>query len=79
MELLKEVAFWHWWMLAGLLLLVEMWAPTYFFLWLGIAAAAVGFLVLVFAHMPFQVQFIAFAALSVIAVFTWHRLRDGAE
>ena len=79
MDWLKYIDFWHWWMLAGLLLLVEMWAPTYFFLWLGIAAAAVGFLVLVFSPLAFEVQFLAFAGLSIIAVFTWYRLRDESD
>ncbi len=79
MEWLTQVDFTHWWILAGLLLLVELWAPTYFFLWLGFAAAAVGFLVLVFAQMAFEVQFLAFAGLSTIAVFTWHRLSDDTD
>lgn len=79
MDWLRYVDYWHWWMLAGLLLLVELWAPTYFFLWLGIAAAAVGFLVLVFSQLAFEVQFLTFAGLSIIAAFTWNRLRDHSD
>lgn len=76
MDLLSEIVFWHWWVLAGLLLIVEMSSPSYFFLWLGIAAAAVGFLVLVFPGMAFGIQFAAFGVLSIIAALGWRRQRD---
>lgn len=73
--MLSHIVFWHWWVLAGLLLIVEMSAPSFFFLWLGIAAAAVGFLVLVFPLMPFAMQFITFGVLSIIAAIGWRRQR----
>lgn len=79
MDWLSHIAFWHWWVLAGLLLVVEMSAPSYFFLWLGIAAAAVGFLVLVFPGMAVWIQFAAFGVLSVIAAVGWRRQRDGTR
>jgi len=75
MEWLTNVNYGHWWILAGLLLILELAAPTYFFLWLGIAAASIGFLVLVLPSIPFEVQFIAFAALTVIAIFAWRYSR----
>lgn len=78
-SLLSQLVFWHWWVLAGVLLILELWAPTYFFLWLGIAAAAVGFLVLVVPTVAFEVQLLTFALLSVLAVFGWRRLRDGGS
>jgi membrane protein implicated in regulation of membrane protease activity len=76
MEWLRHIDFWHWWILAGVLLLLELSAPTYFFLWLGIAAAAVGFLVLVFPAMTVEVQFVAFGVLSIFAVLAWRRYRE---
>ena len=45
---MMHIVFWHWWVLAGLLLLVELAWPRYVLLWLAFAAAAVGFLLLVF-------------------------------
>lgn len=77
MDWLSQIVFWHWWVLAGLLLIVEMSTKSYFFLWLGIAAAAVGFLVLVFPGMALGIQFAAFGVLSVIAALGWRRQRDG--
>jgi len=38
--------YWLWWALGLALVIVEMAAPGVFFLWLGIAAGLVGFLVL---------------------------------
>ena len=48
MEWLQNIVFWHWWILAGVLLILELTSPVFVFLWLGFAAAAVGFLLLVF-------------------------------
>lgn len=76
MDWLSQIVFWHWWVLAGLLLIVEMTTPSYFFLWLGIAAAAVGFLVLVFPGMAVGIQFVTFGVLSIIAALGWRRHHD---
>ena len=54
MEWFESIVFWHWWILAGLLLILELTAPAYFFLWLGIAAAATGLLLLVFPSIPIE-------------------------
>jgi membrane protein implicated in regulation of membrane protease activity len=76
MEWLINVEYGHWWILAGVLLFLELLSPTYFFLWLGIAAAAVGFLVLVFSSMPFETQFVAFGVLAIISTMAWYRFRE---
>ena len=68
MHLLEEVVFWHWWIIAGLLLILELMLPSFFFLWLGIAAAATGFMLLVLPSMPMVWQLVLFAIASVIAV-----------
>jgi len=34
--------FWHWWIVAVVLIILEMLAPTFFALWLGIAAFITG-------------------------------------
>jgi len=44
MEWLEHIEFWQWWVLAALLMAIEVFAPTTLFLWTGIAAAAVGFM-----------------------------------
>lgn len=72
---LTHIQFWHWWVLAGMLVLLELTAPVFFFLWLGFAAAAVGFLLLVFPSIPVKVQLALFGLLSVIALIAWRRYR----
>jgi len=70
-----DIVFWHWWVLAGLLIILELASPRFFFLWLGFAAASVGFLLLVFPSVPLGAQGVVFGALSVIALLAWRRYR----
>ena len=72
---MNVVAFWHWWVLAGFLLILELFKPVFVFLWLGFAAAAVGFLLLVFPNTPIDAQLGLFGVLSVVAVLAWNRYR----
>ena len=75
MEWFNHVVFWHWWILACLLLILELARPLFVFLWLGFAAAAVGFLLLVFPNTPVEAQLTLFGVLSGVAVLTWRRYR----
>lgn len=76
MEWLGQIDFWHWWILAGLLLILELTMPSFFFLWLGIAAAATGFLLLVFQDIPLEMQLVLFSILSILAVIAWRKYRE---
>jgi membrane protein implicated in regulation of membrane protease activity len=76
MEWLDHILFWHWWILAGVLLILELTSPVFFFLWLGFSAAAVGFLLLVFPNIPIEGQLVLFGILSVVAVLAWRRYRE---
>jgi membrane protein implicated in regulation of membrane protease activity len=73
---LEHVVFWHWWILAGLLLILELTAPAFFFLWLGIAAAAVGLILLVFPSIGIETQLVLFAIASIVAVVAWRKYRE---
>jgi hypothetical protein len=68
-----EIVFWHWWILSGLLIVFELFSPRFIFLWLGFAAASVGFLLLVFPSIPLRVQLGLFGGLFLIAMVSWHR------
>ena len=70
------IVFWHWWILSGVLLILELTSPTFFFLWIGIAAAAVGFLVLLIPGMPLEVQLVSFGIMAVVAVVAWRKYRE---
>jgi membrane protein implicated in regulation of membrane protease activity len=73
---LNDILFWHWWILAGMLLILELTSPVFFFLWLGFSAAAVGFLLLVFPNIPVEAQLVLFGILSVVAVLAWRKYRE---
>ena len=76
MEWLEHIVFWHWWILAGLLLILELTAPAFFFLWLGIAAAAVGMILLVFPSISVETQLVLFAITSIVSVVAWRKYRE---
>lgn len=70
-DLLTNARFWHWWVLAALLLVVEVVLPGTFFLWLAVAAGLVGLLLLPFPGLPWQVQILIFAVAGLVAVVGW--------
>jgi len=76
MEWFEHIVFWHWWILAGLLLILELTAPAFFFLWLGIAAASVGLILLVFPSIGVETQLILFAIASIVSVVAWRKYRE---
>lgn len=62
-----QLDFWHWWVLAALLLALETVAPGTVFLWMGVAAGVVGVILLLLTDLTWQTQGLLFAALSVIS------------
>ena len=65
---LDKIVFWHWWILAVVLMCIELFAPAAFFIWCGIAAAIVGLIVLILPAMSWEIPFLLFAILSVVSV-----------
>lgn len=63
-----DIEFWHWWVLALALAVVEMVLPGAAFIWLGLAAGAVGLGLLLVPDLAVPVQFGAFAVLAIAAV-----------
>lgn len=63
-----------WWLLALILIGVEMIAPGYFMLWIGIAAAVMGLLVLFAPGLPVIAQAVLFALLSIAACLAYWKL-----
>ncbi|MEE9342537.1 MAG: NfeD family protein [Gammaproteobacteria bacterium] len=72
-----DLTYWHWWIFAIALLLLELFAPGAFFLWLSIAAGIVGLLLMVAPETSWQIQMIVFAVLSVISIFVWRKYFRG--
>ena len=67
MAWLSEINFWHWWILAAVLGVLEMLAPGVLFLWLAIAAGVVGALLLAVPGLGWEVQVLIFAVLGVVS------------
>jgi membrane protein implicated in regulation of membrane protease activity len=73
MSFLESLGLWNWFVAGGILLIAEILIPGVFLLWLGLAALIVGAIALV-VDLPWQLQFVIFAALSLAAVPLWRRL-----
>lgn len=71
--LFANVDHWHWWILAIALLVLEVFAPGTFFLWMGISAAVVGAMLLVAPDMGWEYQVFIFAILSVGSIVVWRQ------
>ncbi len=67
----EEIEFWHWWVAAMVLIVLEVFAPGTIALWTAVSAAAVGLLLLAVPELTWQVQFLVFAVLSVATVIGW--------
>lgn len=67
------IDFWHWWILAVALVVIEILLPSFFALWLAIAAALTGLLLLVFPALGWEWQLLVFALFSVISIIAWRR------
>jgi membrane protein implicated in regulation of membrane protease activity len=68
-------AFWHWWALGGLLVIVEVLAPGYMFLWFGVAAGLVGLLLAVWPGLGLSFQLLLYAGLLFLCAFGWRWYR----
>lgn len=74
-SMFTQLEFWHWLTFAVALIILEVFSPGAFFLWLGVAAGCVGIVMLVKPEVSWQSQFIIFALLSVASIVTWRLLR----
>jgi membrane protein implicated in regulation of membrane protease activity len=66
-----QISYWHWWMLAASLLVLEFLAlGTFgsFFLWPAIAAAFIGFITLFFPQLSLEYQVLTLAMISIVSV-----------
>ncbi len=77
MELLASIEFWHWWVAAVALIIVEALAPGAVFLWLGVSAGVVGAILLAAPELSWEYQVLIFAVLSVGSVIGWRAYHKG--
>ena len=67
-ELFPVIGNWFWWIIAAILLLVELMAPGVFFMWLAFAAASVGSVTYFFV-LTWQIEALLFAGFAVAYVY----------
>lgn len=60
-----------WWLIALVLIGAEIIAPGFFMLWIGIAAAAMGVVVLVLPDLSFAVEVVLFVLLSLASCYLY--------
>ena len=63
-EFLSSLSIWHWWILAAVLLILELATGTTYLLWPAAAAAAVGLLVGLPIPFGWELQLLSFAVLT---------------
>ena len=71
--LIETIQFWHWWALGGILGVLEIIAPGFALIWLGLAGILVGLLMLAWPTMDLSLQILSFASFSVLSVAVWYR------
>ena len=80
MQFFTELSHWTWWVLGVILIVLEVFAPTAFFLWMGISALVTGGLLWMMPDMSWTSQLFSFAVLSVISIVVWRRyFKDVSE
>ena len=64
-----EILSWHWWIVAIVLMMIEVMIPGAFFLWIGIAAAFVGGLVFLIPSLTLVFQVFIFGGASILSIW----------
>jgi inner membrane protein len=74
--MLEQLTYWHWFILAAILIILEMFAPGAFLLWIGIAASVVGAVLYFVPGMSWEFQFILFSLAAVGSILAWRGYRS---
>lgn len=67
-----NIDYWHWIVFGIALAAIEIFVPSFFMLWLGVSAIAVGILTW-FLPLSFTVQIFIWGVLSVVCLITWFK------
>ena len=66
-----NIVFWHWWIIAIVLVILEAFVSGTFLLWMGVSAAVVGAVLLIAPGMGWEYQVLLFAVFSVVSIALW--------
>ena len=68
---MESINYWHWFIAGVVLIVLEVFAPGAFFLWLGVSAGVVGLILVVFPDMGWESQLLIFAVISIVSIAVW--------
>jgi len=68
MEFLENLVFWHWLILAVVLIVLEIFAPGLVFMWIGVAAGLTGVLLISIPNLIWEYQLLFFAVLAGVSI-----------
>jgi len=74
--MLQHLTYWHWFILAAILIILEVFAPGAFMLWIGIAAGVVGAVLYFVPTLTWEYQFILFSIAAVGSIVAWRAWRQ---
>ena len=79
-SLLNDPTHWHWFVLAIILVIIEVVAPGSFFLWMGLGAAVTGLALLLSPELGFSWQVLIFCLAAIAGLIIGrHFFRKNAE
>lgn len=65
---LQQLDFWGWWIMGLILIILEVFAPSTFFLWLGISAGIVGIIAFFAPGLSWQYEWTIFAIVAIASI-----------
>jgi membrane protein implicated in regulation of membrane protease activity len=66
-----EIVFWNWWVVALVLLVIELLAPGFYFLWMAASGFVTGLLLWLLPALDIKLQIFIFSVLSMASVIAW--------
>lgn len=64
---------WHWLALGTILIVLEIFLPTFASLWFGLSALCVGLLLWLMPELAFSIQLLIWATMSIILTLAWFK------
>ena len=77
-DFLLHLSYWDWLAFGTLLLILEVFGTGGYLLWTGLAAACVGLLAFLIPDLHWALQYLLFAALSILTAVLWWRRQRAA-
>ena len=74
-ELVTDLQYWHWWVLAMVCLAIEIFAPGAVFIWFSVSAAVTGAILLLLPDLAWQWQITIFGVLTLLSIVAWRQYR----